>query len=473
MAPWPTVKGWSTAKRTKVVCTLGPASDSPRMIATLIREGMDVARLNFAHGDRAEHARTARLVRRIAEREGRPVAVLGDLAGPRIRVGRMAAGTRLAPRSRVAVTSRDIEGDAGTIPISYAGLGRDVTRGDALLLWDGSLELRVLGRRGRDLQCTVVVGGPLESHKGVNVPSRVLSLPSLTRKDLDDLRFAVEGEFDLLAQSFVQSPKDVERAREKLAAAGRVLPLIAKIERQGALDHLEAILDAADGAIVARGDLGVEIPLARVPQAQKRLIHLANRLAKPVITATQMLESMVEHPRPTRAEATDVYNAILDGTDAVMLSEESAVGKHPIEAVRHLTAIAKEAESALVARSGGDEGEVKAAVGSVAVELARAIHVAAIVTPTSTGRTPRAISRHRPAQPILALSRDAHVVRELCLSWGVVPTRVRGALRLDGLIAKAQELLRREGVARGSPVVVTMGYPQGKGLTNMVLVAQV
>ena len=466
------VPGWLRGKRTKIVCTIGPASASPGILAAMVRAGMDVARLNFSHGTREEHVRTSRLVRRIAERQGRPVAVLADLEGPRIRVGKVAEGTTLTPRTKVVLTTRDVEGDAATVPVSY-DLGRDVRRGDAVLLADGSLELRVVGRGMRGLECRVRVGGPLASHKGVNVPSRTLSLPSLTRKDAVDLRFAVESGFDLLAQSFVQSARDVNNARRLSKAAGRVLPIIAKIERQGALDRLEEILDAADGIIVARGDLGVEIPLARVPRVQKRIIHAANARAKPVVTATQMLESMVTNPRPTRAEATDVYNAILDGTDAVMLSEESAVGRHPVESVRVLASIAQEAEAALTARPIDPDGaDVKAAVAAAAVTLARDLQVAAIVAPTSTGRTPRAVSRHRPGPPILALSADAAVLRGLSLSWGVVPVAVRGRLDLKELAAKASALLRAEGVARRTPFVVTMGYPPGQGLTNMVLVLE-
>ena len=472
MAP---VTGFATAKRTKIVCTIGPASASPAILEAMVREGMDVARLNFSHGTREEHARVARAVREVSEKVGRPVAVLGDLAGPRIRVGRMKEGTVLAAGSTMVVTGRDAIGDASLVPISYPGLARDVKPGDAILFADGSIELRAESTRQDEILCRVVVGGPLPSRKGVNVPARTLSLPTLTEKDRGDLRFAVESGFDLIAVSFVQSPEDVEAARALAAEAGRALPIIAKIERQGALDKLEAILRAANGAMVARGDLGVEIPLARVPEVQKRIIRLANRLARPVITATQMLESMVESPRPTRAEATDVYNAILDGTDAVMLSEETAIGKHPVEAVRVLGAIAKEAEASLVARPPEEPeaaGDVKAAVGRAAVDLARDLGAVAIVTPTSTGRTPRAIARHRPPLPILALSSDPHVVRSLALVWGVFPVAMAGSLSIDDLIVKARNLLRGDGIPAGRPVVLTMGYPQGKGLTNMVLVVE-
>ena len=469
------VTTFATAKRTKIVCTIGPVSSSPAVLEAMVREGMDVARLNFSHGTREEHARVARAVHGISEKVGKPVAVLGDLAGPRIRVGRMKEGAALAADSTVVVTGRDVIGDTGLIPVSYPGLAKDVKPGDAILLADGTIELRVESTRGDEIECRVVVGGPLASRKGVNVPARTLSLPSLTGKDREDVRFAVESGFDLIAVSFVQAPEDVEAVRGVSAKAGRAVPIVAKIERQGALDNLEAILRSANGAMVARGDLGVEIPLARVPEVQKRIIRLANRLARPVITATQMLESMVENPRPTRAEATDVYNAILDGTDAVMLSEETAIGRHPVEAVRVLAAIAKEAEASLVARppeASEIAGDVKAAVGRAAVDLARDVGAVAIVTPTSTGRTPRAIARHRPPLPILALSSDPHVVRSLALVWGVFPVSTPGSLSIDDLIVKARELLRADGVPTGRPIVLTMGYPQGKGLTNMVLVVE-
>ena len=468
------MRGWSTAKRTKVVGTIGPASARSEVLEAMIRAGLDVARLNFSHGTREAHGRTAKLVRELSDRVGRPVAVLGDLAGPRIRLGRMAESTVLAPGSTVAITAEDVVGDAATIPVSHAGLARDVSPGDAILLADGSVELRVEARTEDGLACRVLVGGPVSSHKGVNVPARALSLPSLTDKDREDLRFAVAEDFDFVAQSFVGSPGDVEAARAVMRDAGRVLPIVAKIERQGALDRLEAILAAADGAMVARGDLGVEIPLAKVPEVQKRIIRLANALAKPVITATQMLESMVTSPRPTRAEAADVYNAILDGTDAVMLSEESAVGRHPVEAVKTLAAIAREAEGALALRvvPPAPGGDVKDAVAAAAVDVARGLAASAILTPTSTGRTPRAIARHRPAPPIVALCAEPRVLRSLALVWGVVPVAVEGSLDLDGLVARAREIVRSEGVSAGARIVLTMGYPGGEGRTNMVLVVE-
>ncbi len=469
------MKGWSTAKRTKIVCTIGPASSPVPVLESMIGEGMDVARLNFSHGTREEHRRTARLVRKLSDKLDRPVAVLGDLAGPRIRVGKMEDGKVLATGATVTLTPRDIMGSEEIIPVSYAGLAKEVAVGDAILLADGSLELRVEEQRGDDLMCRVVVGGLLMSHKGVNVPTRALSLPSLTEKDVQDLSFAVANDFDMVAQSFVQSPEDIGATRAVMQDEGRVLPIIAKVERKGALDRIEDITAASDGVMVARGDLGVEIPLAKVPEIQKRIINHSRRLARPVITATQMLQSMVTSTRPTRAEATDVYNAVLDGTDAIMLSEETAMGQHPVEAVRFLAAIAREADVAVAAGYVGgqpQEQEVAGAVAGATVSMAQSLRAAAIVAPTSSGRTPRAIARHRPQQPVLALCSDPLVLRTLCLTWGVVPIPFSGQMSVDSVIKKSRELAASEGITPGNPIVVAMGYPPRRGLTNMVLVPE-
>lgn len=472
---WAHMRGWSTAKRTKIVCTIGPASADPDVLRALIRGGMDVARLNFSHGTREEHGRLAGRIRGLSEELGRPVAVLGDLEGPRIRVGEMAEGTVLATDSVVLLTPEDRTGDSAVVPISHPRLAADVAPGDAILLADGTLELEVEAREGVDLRCRVLVGGPLPSNKGVNVPLRALSLPPLTAKDEEDLRFAVRNEFDFVGQSFVDRAASVQAARTVTEEAGRVLPIVAKVERQEAVERLEEILRAADGVMVARGDLGVEIPLERVPSIQKRIIGAGRRLGKPVITATQMLQSMVESPRPTRAEATDVYNAILDGTDAIMLSEETAVGRHPVEAVRVLSAIAREADGVLAEETEHPHREKEAVAGAVAgatVDTARSLQASAIVAPTSSGRTPRAIARYRPSQPILALCSDRGVLRTLCLTWGVVPLPFPGPMTVDTVIDESRRLAAAEGLPPDRPLVVAMGYPPRKGLTNMVLVPE-
>ncbi len=414
-------------------------------------------------------------MRKLSGEAGRPVAVLADLAGPRIRVGEMEEGTVLTTGSEVILTPGKVVGNAQEVPISHSGLAGDVTSGDTILLADGGLELRVDRRAGEDLICRVLSGGPLTSGKGVNVPLRTLSLPVLTDKDKEDLRVAVGNEFDLVAQSFVQSPEDIETARGVAREAGRELPVIAKVERQSAVDRLGEILAVADGVMVARGDLGVEIPLERVPEVQKRIIRYGRQLAKPVITATQMLQSMVTNIRPTRAEATDVYNAVLDGTDAIMLSEETAVGRHPLEAVQVLAAIAGEAESAVVSGEGfgeHEETEVASAVAGATVAMASSLDATAIVAPTSSGRTPRAIARHRPPQPVLALCSDPQVLHTLCLTWGVVPLSFPGPMSVDSVIERSRELVAVEGLPADRPVVVAMGYPPRKGLTNMVLVPE-
>ncbi|TFG54709.1 MAG: pyruvate kinase, partial [Candidatus Aminicenantes bacterium] len=311
--------------KTKIVCTIGPASRSPRILKKLIQAGMNVARLNFSHGTHSEHLIVLRLIRGLSRELDRPVAVLQDLAGPKIRVGKIAAGTiSLKPGALFTLTSRRVPGGTGQVSISYPHLPAEVRPGDALLLSDGALELVVLKTSTRDIVCRVVVGGPLVSHKGINLPSRSIKAPSLTRKDKVDLAFGIRHGVDYVALSFVRGAGDIAAARRFIQKRGADIPLVAKIEKHEALDHIDEIISAADAVMVARGDLGVETPLENIPQVQKMLIQKANRSGKPVITATQMLRSMVDGPRPTRAEVTDVANAVLDGTDAVMLSEETA-----------------------------------------------------------------------------------------------------------------------------------------------------
>ncbi|MET0619004.1 MAG: pyruvate kinase, partial [Thermoanaerobaculia bacterium] len=333
--------------RTKIVCTIGPSSRSPETLMRLAEAGMDVARLNFSHGTHVEHAAVIAAVRATAERLGRPIAILQDLAGVKIRIGEIAGGTvRLEPGSTFTLTTRPVPGDAREVSLDYPALGECVRPGDALLLSDGEVELRVEKASGSDIGCRVVVGGALSSHKGIHLPNRSIAAEGLTAKDRDDLAFGIDQGVDYVALSFVRSASDVLIARRFLDERGAAIPLIAKIEKHEALASIEAILAAADGLMVARGDLGVETPLEHVPLLQKMLIERSNRAGKPVITATQMLLSMVENPRPTRAEVGDVANAILDGTDAVMLSEETAAGRYPAEAVATMRRIAEDAETA-------------------------------------------------------------------------------------------------------------------------------
>jgi pyruvate kinase len=404
--------------KTKIVCTIGPASRSPKILERLIRAGMDVARLNFSHGTPNEHGRTISDLRKIARRLGRPVAVLQDLAGPKIRIGPVRNGpVTLEAGASFTLTARKVPGDERTVSLNYPGLVADVRKGDALLLSDGALELEVVGVEGRDILCRVVIGGPLNSYKGVNLPARTLRTPSLTAKDRADLRFGLSKEVDYVALSFVRDAKDIASVRRHMKRCGGSAPVIAKIEKHEALDNMDAILAAADGLMVARGDLGVEIPLERIPRVQKDLIRKSREAGKPVITATQMLRSMVDSPRPTRAEVTDVANAILDGTDAVMLSEETAVGKHPVEAVSMMARIAREAER-MPARS---NGPYPGATNPVPDSLPGAVACAASSWPPMSRPRPSSPSPSRAARP-----GSSPVAGPSSPSWPTRPRRERG-----------------------------------------------
>jgi pyruvate kinase len=469
-------------KRTKIVSTIGPATSAPERLRAIIDAGTDVVRLNFSHGTLEEHGRLIKDTRSISETIGRPVAVLQDLAGPKVRTGAIGEGpVELVPGATFTLTTRDVIGDANGASITYPGLTGDVRPGDALLLGDGAIELVVEDATDAEIVCRVVVGGRLDSHKGVNVPSRSLSAPALTDKDRLDLEFGLARCVDYVALSFVRSADDVREARGLIGADGRDVGLIAKIERRAALEAIDEILAEVDGIMIARGDLGVEIPIEEIPTAQKTLIAKANVAGKPVITATQMLGSMVGNPRPTRAEATDVANAILDGSDAVMLSEETAVGEYPVEAVRTMRRIADEAESifpfdAWTSKfAGGPSAGVEAAVAHSACRLADEVGAGAIVTFTRSGSTARLVARHRPSRPILGLTSDPDTYRRLALVWGVLPLRTEAAEDLDEIERAALGAARNSGLVRpGQPVVITAGYPiPVRGTTNLIKVAVV
>ncbi len=463
--------------RTKIVCTIGPASRSPEKLEHLIAAGMNVARLNFSHGSHEEHEEVIVRLREIAARLGRPLAILQDLAGPKIRIGEIATGTvHLQAGVRFILTTEAVPGDEHRVSITYSALPRDVRPGDTLLLNDGALELRVEETREDEIICRVVVGGPLSSHKGINVPTRSLRVPSITEKDRDDLAFGLERGVDYVALSFVRSSADVLQARRLMAERGRIVPLIAKIEKHEALAHIDEIIEVVDGIMVARGDLGVETPLEKVPLVQKMLIHKCNRAGKPVITATQMLRSMVNNPRPTRAEVTDVANAILDGTDAVMLSEETAVGKYPVEAVQMMVRIAEDAESgfpfsAWASRlEPGEPVSLPEAVSRAACALAENIRARSIITFTQSGSTARLVAKYRPRPPILAPTPLEETYRRLALIWGVIPMLSETTQTTDEMMEKAFAAARRAGlVKRGDTVVITAGVPLGiPGTTNLI-----
>ncbi len=466
-------------RRTKIIATIGPASRSPRVLRGLIEAGVDVIRLNFSHGGHEEHAETITLIRDLADGLDRPVAILADLAGPKIRIGEFeGGGVSLATGERFVLTARPGRGTAHRVSVNYAGLAEDVRPGESILLNDGLMELKVEEVNGPDVHCRVVVGGELTSHKGVTLPMTTLRLPSLTRKDHEDLRFGLKHGIDFVGLSFVRRAAEVEEARALVAGLGHDTPLIAKIERHEALDDLDAILARVDGIMIARGDLAVDTSFEQVPMIQKRLIRQANQAGKPVITATQMLRSMVDNPRPTRAEATDIANAVLDGTDAVMLSEESAVGRYPVEAVQVMDRIIRAAESEI--DYGGtllrreripDRGRViPGAVARSACFIAQDIGAAAIVTPTSSGETARLVARHRPRQAIVAITPDQTTYRRLALSWGITPLLVGDLLSTDDMIAKSKEAVLRAGVlSPGDTLVITAGQPIGvSGGTNLI-----
>jgi pyruvate kinase len=467
-------------KKTKIACTIGPSSSDPSIMEAMIMEGMDVARLNFSHGDHHGHGEKITQLKRLSEKVGRPVAILQDLGGGKVRVGEIEGGTIvLETGATIILTTNHTTGNAHKISVTYAGLAHDVKKGDTILLADGTLELTVVAVKPPEITCEVVVGGELSSHKGVNMPSGKLRAKALTDKDKEDIAFGVEAGVDLIALSYVRGRDDIIEAREVLKAHNADSPIIAKIERNEALEHIEEIMAEADGIMVARGDLGVEIPLEEVPLIQKDLIKRANSLGKPVITATQMLRSMVASPRPTRAEASDVANAILDGTDAIMLSEETATGRYPVEAVQFMVVIAQATErnfphNAFLPPTPYQMGEIADSMSHAACRLAEELGVAAIITPTRTGRTARLVSRYRPRYPILAFSPKPPTVRQLILSWGVHPILVSEFTNVDEIVGKGiTAALQRGWVAKGQRVVVTAGTPVDlPGTTNLITVEE-
>jgi pyruvate kinase len=465
-------------QRTRIVCTLGPASDTDEVVRAIIDAGMDVARLNFSYGDHSRHASRIERVRRIAKEEKALVAVLGDLQGPKIRVREICGGSaELASGSSFILTTRAIVGDASAISIDFADLPQSVKGGERILLDDGLIELQVVSASVNDVLTRVVNGGVLKPHKGVNLPGVPLKISALTEKDRTDLVFAVEQDLDYIALSFVRHPQDVVELKQLLAARGAIIPVIAKIEKLDAIDAIDAIIEVSDGVMVARGDLGVEAPPEKVPIFQKMIIRKANAVGTPVITATQMLESMINNRHPTRAEASDVANAIFDGTDAVMLSAETAIGKYPAEAVQTMERIADVAgESAQLKdhrhEVGVGTGNMTDAIGNATCEIARQLNARVIITATTSGFTARMISRHRPDTPILAVTSQERTRRRLALVWGIQSALVDETESTDGMIAASLAAAVKQGVVkRGDVAVITAGIPTGiSGRTNMIQV---
>ena len=449
-------------RATKIVATLGPATRDENVLTALIRAGVDVVRLNFSHGTQGEHAAACAMVRDIATALGRPIAVMQDLQGPKIRTGALADGGPVTLRdgTTVRITTDQVAGTADRVSTTYQQLPADVRVGERILLDDGRLELRVTGIEGTDVVTTVVHGGVLREHKGINLPGVKVSVPALTEKDLADLAFGVDLGVDYVALSFVRTPHDVRAARAALKRLNSTTPLIAKIEKPEALDDLPGIIDAADGVMVARGDLGVELSPERVPSAQKRIIRLANARGKVVITATQMLESMTTNPEPTRAEASDVFNAILDGTDAVMLSGETAIGSHPTQTVQMMQRIATQAEMALPdweRRGERSRQTASRAIAEAAVRLASDVRARALVVVTRTGYTARLVSSLRPPMPILVLTQDRAVYDNLALWWGLQLLHGRFERTADATIAAFEHTLIAEGHLHEKDLVVIVG----------------
>jgi len=468
-------------RRTKIIATIGPACWDDDTLRNMMRAGMDVARLNFSHGDRMGYSPLIARLRALSREVARPLAILQDLQGPKIRTGRLAGGAPVPLRAgdRFTITTRDVEGDSGCVSTTYAPLPLDVKPGTVVLLDDGLIELRVLHTRVEEVVCEVVVGGMLGEHKGINVPGARLRAPALTDKDCRDLEFGIAHEVDYVALSFVRYAKDVEEARRIVHDMGRETPIIAKIERLEALENLDAIIQASDGVMVARGDLGVETSTAEVPLLQKRIIRRSGQLGRIDITATQMLQSMIDNPRPTRAEASDVANAVFDGTDAVMLSGETAAGKHPVEAVRTMADIAVRAESELESYcrpAPALDGDVSIAQATVqaACLAARELRARLIACMTRSGRTALHVSQQRPGALIAALTPEPRTFSRLALAWGVCPLRAPEVASHEDLAAVAEQVLRRAGLVKpGDRIVLVCGDSVATGATNTVRVLHV
>ncbi|NPV69292.1 MAG: pyruvate kinase [Firmicutes bacterium] len=466
-------------RKTKIVCTLGPASESPEIMTGLIEAGMNVARLNLSHGSRDEHARRIETLRQACARLGRPVAVMLDTKGPEIRLGEFRNGSAvLEEGAAFTLTTREVLGDSTIAHVQHPGFPRDVHEGGGVLLDDGNIGLSVLEVGGTDVRCRVLNGGVISNRKKVNLPDSSVSLPALSDKDIDDLRWGVAIDVDFIAASFIRKESDVLAIRRIIEEAGGCTHIISKIESREGVSNLDEILKVSDGLMVARGDLGVEIPPEDVPLVQKTMIDRCNRLGKPVITATQMLESMINKPRPTRAEASDVANAIFDGTDAVMLSAETASGKYPVEATAMMARIAERAETALrhdeilVRKRTQAARTVTEAISSATAGTANDLGAACVITATESGHTARMVSKYRPRAPVLAVTPRPDTVRKLLLVWGVFPTQITPVKGTDEMVDQAVLAGLEKGlIKKGDLVVITAGVPVGiPGTTNLIKV---
>ncbi len=464
-------------RKTKIVCTIGPATNSERMIMRLIKAGMNVARLNFSHGTHSEHRKMILAIRKAAACLNKKIPILQDLQGPKLRVGKIKNGSvELKNGNIVAITSDNVIGDEHVIPSDYPYLSQDVQPGDTILLDDGLLQLKVMEKKSNQVLCRIVAGGILSDHKGINLPGVSISQASFTEKDRDDLLFGIEQNVDFVAMSFVRTPEDILAVKKIITEQKKEILVLAKLEKPEAIKQLDEIIDAADGVMVARGDLGVELPLQKVPLLQKKIILKAAHNCKPVITATQMLESMRFNPRPTRAEVSDVANAIFDGTDAVMLSAETATGNYPLATVRTMAKIITEAEQEagnLIAQYFSPTEKtlsIADAISHSASEAAEYLKVKAIVAFTKSGFTARMVSKYRPHSHIIAFSPSEIVQRQLNLSWGVCPLQMEFLKSTDEIIYQTEKiLLEQKLVKTGDVIIILMGAPIFvKGTTNLM-----
>ncbi|MDQ0087000.1 pyruvate kinase [Paenibacillus anaericanus] len=470
-------------RKTKIVCTIGPSSESLENIKKLIMAGMNVARLNFSHGDFEEHGARIKTIREASAELGKSIAILLDTKGPEIRTGKLKEEPiELVQDEFITLTTEEILGDKDRISITYTDLPGDVEVGSTILIDDGLIGLTVVDIQGTEIKCRIVNGGTIKSKKGVNVPGVDISLPGITEKDANDIVFGVEQGVDFIAASFVRKASDVLEIRQLLERHNAAnIQIISKIENQQGVDNLDEILEVSDGLMVARGDLGVEIPAEDVPLAQKQMIAKCNLVGKPVITATQMLDSMQRNPRPTRAEASDVANAIFDGTDAIMLSGETAAGKYPVESVLTMSRIAEKAESALeyreifIKQSNAQQTTVTEAISQSVANSALELNAKAIITSTETGYTARMVSKYRPKAPIIAVTTEDQTMRRLALNWGVTPVKGNVASSTDEMFDKAMKGGLDSGIVKeGDLVVITAGIPLGRsGSTNLIKIGQV
>ncbi|HKJ45750.1 MAG TPA: pyruvate kinase [Balneolales bacterium] len=471
-------------RRTKIVCTIGPSTSSKDKIEELIRNGMDVARLNFSHGTHADHQKVIKYIREISESLNCSIPILMDLQGPKIRVGQMKDGAQmLKTGSQVTITPEKVTGTESLIPIDYENLVQDAEIGNTILMDDGLLELKIISRDTNNLTADVVVGGLLKSRKGVNLPNVKISIPALTKKDKEDLDFGLQQGVDYVALSFVRSAREVQDLISRIRARGSNAGVISKIEKPEAIAVIEEIIEESDGIMVARGDLGIEIASERVPLIQKKIIRLCRNAGKPVITATQMLESMIQNPRATRAESSDVANAVLDGTDAVMLSGETASGKYPLEAVKVMDKICRSVEnqdaklynSLTFQKPEWKEKQIIESLSYSCVRISEYVDAKVIATITHSGTTARRIAKFRPEVPIIAFTESQDVLRQLNLVWGVSPVRISQIFNTDKSVQVMEEHLKKVGlVSANDRVIIATGMPIAKrGRTNMIKISTI